>query len=208
MMIVGEYAFLGTSKGLWLSDIGVGDVTNVRGAGGWIFIPVVPEGTDSFGVCSQLSFVPGKTAESPCMLRVLAADVSLNIASLYTVSVPSVANLDDEGVRAGIGAVASTVAGVTRRYTTLFGQMREYCYTDGGIVFDASSKHHQFLAEGLGLLRVLPVSSTIGLLDAWTESVQPVLDTAFSASLVSGVASDEATGTVILSGSWGIQILQ
>jgi len=208
MMIVGEYAFLGTSKGLWLSDIGVGDVTNVKGAGGWIFIPVVPEGTDSFGVCSQLSCVPGKTAASACMLRVLAADVSLNIASLYTVSVPSVANLNDEDVRAGIGAIASTVAGVTRRYTTLFGQMREYCYTDGGVVFDASSKHHKFLADGLGLLRVLPVSPTIGLLDAWTESVQPVLDTALSASLVSGVASDEATGTVILSGSWGIQILQ
>ncbi len=208
MMIVGEYAFLGTSKGLWLSDVALEAVTNVQGTGGWIFVPITPEGTDSFGVCSQLSYVAGSAANKPGMIRLLAADVSLNIASLYTISVPSVVDLNSDDVRAGIGAVASTVSGVTRRYTTLFGQMREYCYSDGGIIFDASSKHHQFLVEGLGLLRVLPVSPAIGLLDAWTDSVQPVLDTALTGSLMSGVTCDEATGTVILSGSWGIQILQ
>jgi len=208
MMVLGEYAVLGTSKGLWLSDVPVGEVVNRQAAGGWIFIPVVPEGTDSLGVCSQLSCVPGSSVNQPCMIRVLASDVSLNIASLYTVSIPSVADLAEGEVRAEIGVVASTSGGVTRRYTTLFGQMREYCYSDGGILFDASSRHHQFLAEGLGLLRVLPVSPTIGLLDAWTESIQPVLDTALSGSLVSGVVCDQATGTVILSGSWGIQILQ
>jgi hypothetical protein len=208
VLILGEYALLGTSKGLWLSDVAAGEVVNARGTGGWIFVPIEPAGTDSFGVCSQLTCVPGFAPDEPCMVRVLTADVSLNIASLYSVSIPQAADLADEGVRAGIGAIAHTSETVTRRYVTLLGRMCEHCYTDGGVIFDASSKHHQFLGEGFGLLRVLKVSPSIGALDAWAESVQPVLDTALSGSLVSDIACDEATGTILLSGSWGLQILQ
>lgn len=208
MTIVGDYAFLGTSKGLWVSTVALSDITNAIGDGGWREVTITPGGSDSFGVCGHVSFVPGATKNQGGMVYVLTADISLNVASVYRVCVESINDISDSDVQTNLGAVVHQIEGVSRSYMTLLGQLREYFYTDGGLMIDASSKHHAFLVEGNGALRELAVSPSIGTLDAWGESVQPALSPGAPYNTISGVVRDNATGTLIVPGSWGIQILQ
>ncbi|MDQ5890632.1 MAG: hypothetical protein QG604_506 [Candidatus Dependentiae bacterium] len=206
-VIVGNYAFLATSKGLWVNDGALADVTDTLGSGGWNEIPMVPGSSESFGVCSQLLFVPGNTIDDGGMLYILTADVALNVASIYRVDIPSGSTLTGSD-RDEMGAVIHTIDTVARTYMSILGQFREYFYTDGGISLDASSQHHTFLAEGRGMLRVLPMSAYVGQIDAWVDSVQPIFDVGTYTSTISGVVRELATGTIIISGAWGIQILQ
>ncbi len=205
--IVGSYAFLATTQGLWVNDGALSVVTNTTGAHGWNEIAMVPNTTEKFGVCSQLLFVPGPTVDDGGMLYVLTADVALNVASVYRVNVPSGSSLDSDA-RAAMGATVHTSANTTRLYMTLLGQFREYFYTDGGIAMDASSRHHAFTVEGTGMFRVLSVTQSVGKIDAWAQALQPVFDAGVVTDTLSGIVRDLATGTVVVPGVWGIQVLQ
>jgi len=207
MVIVGNYAFLGTTQGMWVNDGALSTVANVTGTGGWNQLLMTPSTTEGFGVCCQLSFVPGATVNDGGMLYILAADVALNVASVYRINVPSGSSLDS-AARAAMGATVHTYGNVGRSYMTLLGQFREYFYTDGGFVIDASSRHHVFTVEGSGMFRVLPVSLLIGSMDVWGQSLQPVFDVGIVTDTLSGVVRDPATGTLVVPGAWGVQILQ
>lgn len=204
-LLEGDYLFLATSRGLRVNNVVLTAVENNTGEHGWGLITLTPGGTDSFGVCAQLSFIPSAATEGGGTLIVLTADVALNVATAYRIDIPNAelpALAADE-----LGAVVHTID-TSVVHTSLLGQFREYLYIDGGIMIDAASIHHRFTAEGTGVVRILPVSRRIGSIDAWGESVQPVFDESVTINTIAGIVRDLATGTIIVPGVWGIQILQ
>jgi hypothetical protein len=204
-LLEGDFLFLATSRGLRVNNVVLSAVQNNTGEHGWGLVTLTPGGTDSFGVCAQLSFVPGVSTEVGGTLIVLTADVALNVATVYRINIP---NAELGGfIVDDLGAVVHTVEAPCF-HASLLGQFREYFYIDGGLMIDASSMHHQFGADGNGVVRILPVSRRIGAIDAWSEAVQPVLDESVTINTIAGIVRDPATGTIIIPGLWGIQVLQ
>ncbi len=204
-LIEGDFLFLATTRGLWVNNALLETVENTVGVDGWGMISLTAGQDHSFGVCAQLSFQHGVTTNRGGTLMVLAADVALNVASVYRVDVATAEY--DAPIAAGLGAVEHTTDN-TRSYMTLLGQLREYFYTDGSSMIDASSLHHRFTQEGSGTIRILPVSPRIGAIDAWSDSVQPVFGESVTINTLTGIVRDRATGTIIVPGAWGVQVLQ
>jgi len=204
-LLEGDFLFLATSRGLRVNNVVLSAVQNNTGEHGWGLVTLTPGGTDSFGVCAQLSFIPSVNTETGGTLIVLTADVALNVATVYRINIP---NAELGGfIVDDLGAVVHTVE-TPCFHASLLGQFREYFYIDGGLMIDASSMHHQFGADGNGVVRILPVSRRIGVIDAWSEAVQPVLDESVTINTIAGIVRDPATGTIIIPGLWGIQVLQ
>ena len=190
MVILNEHAILATTDGLWtLFDTTLADVANTVGTGGWRQLTITPEGTDSFGVCAQLLFIPSASSETGGMLYVLTADVSLNVAIVYRVSIP---NSDTTAVHTQIGAV-NHGSGTTVRYATMLGQLREHFYTDGSCAIDAGSLHHSFSSRPA--LVAHPFSAVSGMVDIWRVSKAPYLNVTSADSTVGRPVRDGATGT-------------
>lgn len=202
LLIVGDYAFLATTNGLWVQDGTTLDaVTNTLGDGGWQEVFV--KDTDSFGVCAQLSFTPAATAEQGGTLQVLTADVSLNVATVYQVAVPSVASIP---TLSNIGAVAHGTSSPWY-YTTMLGKLRESVYTNGGFAIDAGSYHHTD-TNGTAQVRVLPITPQLHTIDRWVYSLAPDMHLSDPQHTVGGIIRDPATGTLSVPGVWGLRALQ
>lgn len=202
LLIVGDYAFLATTNGLWTQDGTTLDaVTNTLGDGGWQEVFV--KDTDSFGVCAQLSFTPAAAADQGGTLQVLTADVSLNVATVYQVAVPSVASIPTLN---NIGAVAHGISSPWY-YSTMLGKLREYFYTNGGVAIDAGSHHHTD-TNGTAKVRVLPVTSELHNIDRWVYSLAPDMHLSDPQHTVGGIVRDPATGTLLVPGVWGLRVLQ
>lgn len=207
-ILLESHAVLGTTSGLWtMKDGTLTDVANQLGTGGWQQIMVTPGGTDPFGVCSQLTFEPSQSAATGGMLSVLTADMALNVAIVYRVAMPT-SDLPTAIDAGTVGAVAHTIDSTTRTYATLLGQLREYFYTNGAFAIDASSSHHAFSTLGNGMLRVLPITRSVGNIDQWVYSSVPSLEVSSPMHTVGRVVQDPATGTLIVPGIWGVRVLQ
>jgi|GEM_PF-3255108 len=212
--MIGGYLVLATTSGLWVNVSSLDDTAenlNAIATGsttGWAQIPVTAGGSDSFGVCAQLLFVPNATQGQGGTLYVLAADAGLNVATVYRVACTTGTYAAHVNRATQWSATQHTFMNTTRSYFTMLGSLREGVYTDGGMMIDCSSTHHRFLADGAEVLRVLPVRPPIGNLDAWIFALQPMLNQSLVINTLSSITGDPATGTLMVPSNAGLQLLQ
>jgi|GEM_PF-4676002 len=215
LKMVGNYAFLATTAGLFVQEsTTLKDVTNTKGVGGWreVYLDTSVTPHVGFGICADMSFIAAGDASLGGVLYLLSTDISLNTAMLYRVTVSS-----SDLTSATILPIIKTTESGTCSYMSIFQDIREHCFIDGAFMYSTASSHHSFDVYGdlssepeNNHLRLTPVNEKMSDMQ-YVEKLSCNLYFRSAANIgpsdAGKVARDPASGALLVPGRWVVGVL-